>query len=259
MFEVITLGSGSAGNSMLVRGASTAFLVDAGLSARQLSVRLQACGVQVEDLSGVLLTHEHQDHCGGLKVLMSRYRFPVYCNPLTARAMSDAGFPHANWQLFQNGSAFTLSEFSILPFQVPHDAADPVGFRISARGACLGVLTDLGYATRNIFDVLKGIHGLFIETNYDEAMLQRDLRRPWSVKQRIQSRHGHLSNTAAARVVEELDAPDLRHVILGHLSKDCNSPELAETCVRSSLATRRRDAAVYCAGQDVPSPVFGLI
>lgn len=259
MFEVITLGSGSAGNSMLVRGASSAFLVDAGLSAKQLSVRLQACGVRVEDLSGVLLTHEHQDHCGGLKVLMNRCRFPVYCNPMTARAMSDAGFPHANWQLFQNGCAFTLSEFTILPFQVPHDAADPVGFRISSRGACLGVLTDLGYATRNVFDVLKGIQALLIETNYDEQLLQQDMRRPWSVKQRIQSRHGHLSNAAAARVVDELDAPELRHVILGHLSRDCNAPHLAETCVRTALETRGRAAAVYCAGQDVPSPVFGLI
>ncbi|MBN8709243.1 MAG: MBL fold metallo-hydrolase [Verrucomicrobia bacterium] len=259
MFEVITLGSGSAGNSMLVRSASSAFLVDAGLSAKQLSIRLDACGVRLEDLSGVLLTHEHQDHCGGLKVLLNRCNFPVYCNPMTARAMSDTGFPHANWRFFQNGCAFSLNEFTILPFQVPHDAADPVGFRISAHGACLGVLTDLGYATRNVFDVLKGIQALLIETNYDEQLLQQDMRRPWSVKQRIQSRHGHLSNAAAARVIDELDAPDLRHVILGHLSRDCNSPDLAETCVRTTLETRGRAASLYCAGQDRPSPVFGLI
>ena len=256
MFEVITLGSGSAGNAALVRCGATAFLVDAGLSAKQLTARLAACGVQPDHLAGILLTHEHGDHTSSLKVLLGRHGLPVYCNALTARALQDGGLKHANWKLFQTGSEFSLGEFSVRAFPVPHDAADPVGFRISAAGACLGVLTDLGYATRLIFDALRGVQALLIETNYDEALLQKDTKRPWSVKQRILSRHGHLSNAAAASVLAELEAP-LHQVILGHLSRDCNSPQLATDSVVQALAGRGR--AIHCAGQDEPSPALRVI
>ncbi len=256
MFEVITLGSGSAGNATLVRNGTTTFLVDAGLSARQLTARLATCGVTPDQLSGVLLTHEHGDHTRSLKVLLGKHGLPVFCNALTARALQDAGLPHRNWRLFQNGSAFPLGDFSVLAFSVPHDAADPVGYRISSNGGCFGVLTDLGYATRMIFDVLKGIEGILIETNHDEALLQRDTRRPWSVKQRILSRHGHLSNAAAAQVLAELDAP-LHQVVIGHLSRDCNSPELATQSVATALSGR--GSSIHCATQDEISPALQII
>lgn len=258
MFEAITLGSGSAGNSMLVRGASSVLLVDAGLSARQLTERLRTCGVSPDQLSGILLTHEHSDHSSALKVLLAKQDLPVYCNPLTARCLSDAGLQHRNWKLFQNASDFQVGEFSVRAFSVPHDAVDPVGFRISSGAASLGVLTDLGHATRLVFDMLRGINALLIETNHDEQLLQQDTRRPWSVKYRISSKHGHLSNTAAAAVVAALDAPDLRHVIMGHLSRDCNSPQLAEQALRQGLAGRN-DIRFFCAGQAAPSPAFSLI
>jgi len=260
MFEVITLGSGSAGNATLVRSETSAFLVDAGLSAKQLTSRLQGCGLSVAQLSGILLTHEHGDHTRSLKVLLAQHGVPVYCNALTARALQDGGLTHQGWKLFQNGSAFELGDFSIRPFSVPHDAADPVGFRISAQGVCFGVLTDLGHATRLVFDSLRGIQALLIETNHDEELLQKDTKRPWSVKQRILSRHGHLSNASAARVLAELDAP-LEHIILCHLSRDCNSPQLAIAHIAQSLAAagRGQAAKIHCAGQDEPSPVFRII
>ena len=257
MFEVITLGSGSAGNASLIRDGSSAFLVDAGLSAKQLCVRLEACGVSASELSGIVLTHEHQDHTSALKVLLARHDLPVYCNALTARALQDAKLSHKNWRLFQTGTEFALGAFTIRSFAVPHDAAEPVGFRISAGNACFGVLTDLGYATRLVFDALRGVNGLLIETNYDDDLLQKDTKRPWSVKQRILSRHGHLSNTAAARVVGDLDAP-LAHIVLGHLSRDCNSPELARESVSSMLAPSGRTAAIHCAAQDLPGPVLQI-
>lgn len=259
MFEVTTLASGSEGNATLVRNEAAAILIDAGLSAKQLTARLVATGLVPERLSGILLTHEHSDHTSALKVLLARHQLPVFCNALTARALQDAGLVHGNWKLFQTSSEFEIGGFEIRAFSVPHDAADPVGFRIASNGSCFGVLTDLGYATRLVFDMLRGIRALLIETNHDEELLQKDPWRPWSVKQRILSRHGHLSNAAAARVLGELEAP-LQHIVLGHLSRDCNSPQLALDCAtrglaNSGCATRAR---IYCAAQHAPGPVLQI-
>jgi phosphoribosyl 1,2-cyclic phosphodiesterase len=256
MFEVITLASGSEGNATLVRNETATFLIDAGLSARQLEARLLATGIASEHLSAILLTHEHGDHTSALKVLLTRHQhLPLFCNPLTARALKESGLVHERWKLFETGSEFLLGSFAIRAFSVPHDAADPVGFRISSDGSCLGVLTDLGYATRLVFEALRGIRALLIETNHDEDLLQKDARRPWSVKQRILSRHGHLSNSAAARVLSELEAP-LEQIILGHLSRDCNSPELALDSATRALAACSPRAGIHCATQDAPSPAF---
>lgn len=260
MLDVTILASGSAGNATLVRSGDTRILVDAGLSARQLALRIQSCGVEPSALDAILLTHEHSDHSGALPVLLARHKIPIYCNAQTARAVRNAKWPAAcEWQLFTNGQTFNIKEISIRPFAVPHDAADPVGFRIAAGGAHFGILTDLGYPTRLVFEALHGIHGLFIETNHDEQLLQRDTKRPWSVKQRITSRHGHLSNAAAARVVAELASPSLKTVILGHLSRDCNTPDLACQAVLAELARiGRTDVTVHCSGQSEPTPAFSL-
>jgi phosphoribosyl 1,2-cyclic phosphodiesterase len=260
MFEVITLASGSEGNSTLVRNETASFLIDAGLSAKQLTARLLAIGLSPEQLSGILLTHEHGDHTSALKVMLTRYQLPVFCNLLTGRALQDFGLVHGDWRFFQTGSEFWIGSFAIRAFSVPHDAIDPVGFRISCEGSCFGVLTDLGYATRLVFDALRGVRAILIETNHDEALLQNDFRRPWSVKQRILSRHGHLSNIAAARVLAELEAP-LEHIILGHLSRDCNSPNLALDCALEGLANSRSgaQASIQCACQDAPGPILRVI
>jgi phosphoribosyl 1,2-cyclic phosphodiesterase len=260
MFEVITLASGSEGNSTLVRNETASFLIDAGLSAKQLTARLLAAGLSPEQLSGILLTHEHSDHTSALKVMLTHHQVPVFCNVLTARALQDFGLTHSDWRFFQPGSEFWIGSFAIRAFSVPHDAADPVGFRISSDGSCFGVLTDLGYATRLVFDALRGVNAILIETNHDEDLLQKDSRRPWSVKQRILSRHGHLSNTAAGRILSELEAP-LQHIILGHLSRDCNSPHLALDCAMQGMANSRSGAhpSVHCACQDAPGPILRII
>ena len=185
---------------------------------------------------------------------------PVFCNLLTGRVLQDFGLIHGDWRFFQTGSEFSIGSFAIRAFSVPHDAVDPVGFRISCEGSCFGVLTDLGYATRLVFDALRGVRAILIETNHDEALLQNDFRRPWSVKQRILSRHGHLSNTAAARILAELEAP-LEQIILGHLSRDCNSPNLALDCAISGLANSRSgaQASIHCACQQAPGPILRII
>ena len=245
------LGSGSAGNSALVATDHCRILVDGGLSARQLVVRLALCGVTPEQLDGVLLTHEHGDHVCGLEVFCRKFKIPIYCNSLTAEAIRSGSLArHRNWRLFRTGSEFSICDITVQTFSVPHDAVDPVGFAFNAASSGLGYITDLGCATKMLVERLRQVHTLVIETNHDEKLLQNDPHRPWPVKQRIQSRHGHLSNTAAAAVLEQLLPGKIERVVLGHLSRDCNTPVLAGGAMRDLLARcERTEIEVHCAGQ----------
>jgi len=243
------LGSGSAGNSALVATDHCKILVDGGLSARQLVLRLEHCGVTPEQFDGVLLTHEHTDHICGLEVLCRKFDLPIYCNRLTADALRCSGLLEGrrNWRIFETGSEFSICDITVQPFPVPHDAVDPVGFVFHAGSGSLGFITDLGYVTKLIVERLRQVQTLVIETNHDEKLLQNDTHRPWPVKQRIQSRHGHLSNIAAASVV------------LGHLSRDCNTPALALETVRASLTKcGRTNMEIHCATQFEISPRFRI-
>lgn len=246
MLQLSVLASGSSGNALLVRGESTSILIDAGISARQLESRLLTLGVTLENLAGILITHEHGDHTRGLKVLCSKKRIPVFTNPLTADSLRKIAID-TDWRLFNSGSPFEIGELRIQSFSVPHDAADPVGFVISNANLSLGILTDLGYATRQIIHAVRGVGALVIETNHDETLLQNDTKRPWSVKQRILSRHGHLSNQAAAKLVAEIATKNLRHILLAHLSEDCNTPDLACETIRQNL-TISIPPEIHCPG-----------
>jgi phosphoribosyl 1,2-cyclic phosphodiesterase len=255
------LGSGSAGNSALVATDHCKILVDGGLSARQLALRLERCNIMPEQLDGVILTHEHGDHVFGLEVLCRKFDVPVYCNALTAEAVrSGNSFErHCNWRIFPTGAEFSICDITAQTFPVPHDAVDPLGFVFHAGSGSLGFITDLGYVTKLIVERLRQVQTLVIETNHDEKLLQNDTHRPWPVKQRIQSRHGHLSNAAAAGVIEELLPGKIERVVLGHLSRDCNTPELALKTVRASLAKCRRiDVEIHCATQFEITPQFRI-
>lgn len=253
------LGSGSAGNSALVATSHCKILIDGGLSARQIALRLEQCGVAPEQLDGVLLTHEHGDHICGLEVLCRKFAVPIFCNALTAEAIrgNSSLDQHRNWRVFRTGSEFSICDITVQTFPVPHDAVDPVGFAFHAGSGSLGFITDLGYATKVIVERLREVRTIVIETNHDEKLLQNDKHRPWSVKQRIQSRHGHLSNTAAASVIEQLLPGKIERVVLGHLSRDCNTPALASEAVRMQLEKSGKiDIEVYCATQSELSPRF---
>ena len=257
------LGSGSAGNSALVATDHCKILVDGGLSARQIVLRLEQCGVAPEQLDGVLLTHEHGDHVCGLEVLCRKFAVPIYCNALTAEAIrgpAGAGLDrHRNWRLFRTGADFSICDIVVQSFPVPHDAVDPVGFAFHAGGRGLGFITDLGYATKMLVERLREVHTLVIETNHDEKLLQSDPHRPWPVKQRIMSRHGHLSNAAAGFVIEQLLPGKVERVVLGHLSRDCNTPALATGTIRALLERcGKLDLEVYCATQSELSPRFRI-
>jgi phosphoribosyl 1,2-cyclic phosphodiesterase len=230
------LGSGSNGNCAYLEAGETRLLIDAGFSAKQIRERLAQIGRAPESLSGILLTHEHTDHTNGLGTLCSKVPVPIYCNRLTKEAV-ELQFEGAkfDFRLFSTGAAFEVGCVGVETFSVPHDAYDPVGYMLRTHGRNIGFLTDLGHATRLVVERVRDSHVLVLETNHDMKLLQDDIRRPWSVKQRIMSRHGHLSNDAAANVLAEIVSADLGHVYLGHLSRECNRPDLARQAVQKRL------------------------
>lgn len=254
------LGSGSSGNCAYLEADETRLLIDAGLSARQIRQRLLGIGRTPENLSGILITHEHTDHTQGLAVLAARLDLPVYCNRLTKEAI-ELQFPEArfDFRLFTTGASFELGGMAVDTFSVPHDAYDPVGFLVRTTAGNFGVLTDLGHATRLVIERVRASHVLVLEANHDVKMLQEDTKRPWATKQRILSRHGHLSNEAAAQVAGEILSAELQHLFLGHLSSDCNTPALARRVVAEHLAQRGgTHVAVQAASPNVPCTTLTL-
>jgi phosphoribosyl 1,2-cyclic phosphodiesterase len=254
VFSLTVLGSGSAGNCSLIATSQCKLLVDAGFSARQIGQRLELAGVPPDSLDGILVTHEHSDHVAGLEIFCRRFCIPIYANPLTAETLRRGSLADfSNWNLFATGAAFSVKDIEIQSFYVPHDAVDPTAFVFTADEGSIGFLTDLGYAPKLALERIRQVDALVVETNHDERMLQEDTRRPWSVKQRILSRHGHLSNEAAARLVASIAGHRLRRVVLGHLSRDCNRAELA-------LGTMQRFGVqgieLFCAEQNTISPTF---
>jgi len=224
MMEFLVLGSGSAGNAMLVITPETRLMVDAGLSARQLVARLKGSGVDPSSLDGILLSHEHGDHTRGVEVFCRSHGVPVICNRMTQRVLADTMRHAPVWRLVESGAAFAVGDLRIETFSVPHDAVDPMGFVIERAGARLGIATDLGHVDHLVRHKLRGVQALVVEANYDEDLLQADLKRPWRTKQRIASHHGHLSNGQAAELAAELAGHGLARIVLAHLSRDCNSP-----------------------------------
>lgn len=257
MLSLTVLGSGSSGNCAVVRTENTRLLIDAGLSGRQILLRLEAVGLKLEHLDGVLLTHEHGDHTAGLEILCRKHQVPLFATSLTQEALMQGAFTKAKprWRLMQTGTPFDFQDIRIECFPVPHDAVDPVGFVLTDEDSRLGVLSDVGFVTNLIRDRLRGAHSLFIEANYDGPLLEADTKRPWSTKQRISGRHGHLSNEQAAELLQSIAHEDLHHVVLGHLSDDCNCPDVVVKKMTAALhGTGAREAKVLCAKRGTPLP-----
>ena len=253
------LASGSSGNCAYLETDDCRLLIDAGLSARQIRQRLLGIGRTPENLTGILITHEHTDHTQGLGVLAGKLGVPIYCNRLTREAIGSQFHAPLNYRLFATGATFDLNDISIDTFSVPHDAQDPVGFLLRTFSGNIGFLTDLGHATRLVIERVRASHVLILEANHDLKMLQDDTRRPWATKQRILSRHGHLSNSAAAELATQIITSELRHIFLGHLSSDCNRPELAQRVVNEALhRVGATHATVQATSPDTPCPTLTL-
>jgi phosphoribosyl 1,2-cyclic phosphodiesterase len=253
------LGSGSAGNSALLRTDDTRVLIDAGFSARRLAALLAEHGEKLESIDAIFLTHEHGDHAAGLNGLARYPNIKIFANRATAQALQ-AGLKHrVAWQLFETGATFRFRDLEVSSFAVPHDAQDPVGFLIAhgeddllSPRRSLAWLTDLGHAPAHVRERIRDADVLVIEANHCPLMLEADTKRPWSTKQRISGRHGHLSNTAAREVLESMTGARWRHVFLTHLSRDCNSPAAVETACRAVLTARSCGFSVVAAGAGTP-------
>ena len=253
------LGSGSQGNCAYLETAQTRLLIDAGFSGRQIRNRLAGIGRAPETLNGILITHEHSDHIAGLVGLAAKLDLPIYCNRLTKEAIEAQLQIQINARLFSTGCSFEIGDVTVDTFPIPHDAYDPVGFLLRTDAGNIGFLTDLGHATKLVVERVRCANVLVLEANHDPKMLQEDPRRPWSLKQRILSRHGHLSNDGAADVVEQILSAELRRLYLGHLSRDCNRPELARQVVAARL--ERLGGTHVClesTSQDEPCPTVAL-
>jgi len=235
------LGSSSSGNCSLLESNGCKVLIDAGFSGKRICERLESIGESIDNIQAVFLTHEHSDHTAGIRGLARFQHIQFFANRLTARAVQEKLTRRPSWKTFDTGSTFSFQDLTICSFRIPHDAHDPVGFVFRSGNGdlfspyrSLAWATDLGYAPALVRERIREVDVLVLESNYDPVMLQEDTKRPWSVKQRILGRHGHLSNSATKELVDELDNPNWRKVFLAHLSKDCNSVDAVTRTVTAA-------------------------
>lgn len=232
-------------------------MIDAGLSAKQLNLRLAQLGIDPGSLDGILLTHEHGDHVRGLKIFLKQHALTVFATPATAKVVRQSGVDTGVWKTFETAQTFTIGEVAVRSFAIQHDAVDPVGFVLDHAACRFGFVSDAGHVTRSMTDSLRDLNGLFVEANYDDAMLELDVKRPWSIKQRISSKHGHLSNDQVTSLIRDIAHAKLARVVLGHLSSDCNTPELVLARLRACLVEVGHDhVSLHCACQHEPSGWF---
>jgi len=224
--SVCVLASGSKGNAILVSDAQTMVLFDAGLSGIEIERRCRSRGFDPRRLDAIVVSHEHADHIQGVGVLSRRFNLPVYLSKMTGPVADPLLGKISERRLFNCGKPFTINTLTISPFSISHDAEDPAGFTVLNNGLKIGIATDLGIATAMVRERLKACQLLVLEANHDPNMLI-DGPYPWPLKQRIQSRTGHLSNTDTRKLLSALKHQGLQHVVLAHLSETNNSPQKA--------------------------------
>jgi len=268
------LGSGSAGNCAYVETAEARILVDAGFSPLQIRKRLATLGKTPENLSAILITHEHSDHIAGILGLADKFHVPVFCNRGTQdgtiwalKAKWDSKKKPAfagtdgtaqlkakiDWRLFETGASFEIGDVGVETFSITHDAQEPVGFILRTADGTIGFATDLGHVTKLVLDRIRAANVLVLESNHDVKMLQDCPRRSWALKQRILGRHGHISNVTAAETVAQIMSAGLKQLYLAHLSRECNTPALAEHVMAEQLHhIGAKHVQLQIAAQDVP-------
>lgn len=257
--KVSVLGSGSRGNSILVTGGGTRVLVDAGFSARALEGRLGVVGFLPEEIDAIVVTHDHGDHTRGAGVFARRHGTPVFLTDPTREACGTIFRGDEELRSYRAGFPFLIGSIRVDPFLTAHDARDPVAVALThvETGFKVGVATDLGRPTSQVRHALAESDVLVLEANHDPGLLHQGPY-PVSVRSRIASSHGHLSNEAAAQLAVELLHRRLSAVILAHLSAECNRAALAETVVGAALRTAGYRGVLQVAEQDHPTPMFDV-
>ena len=260
--RVSILASGSSGNLTLLETSRTRLLIDAGLGKRETLARLAAVENEIERLDGILVTHEHNDHCSGLPQMLSLWKAPLYVTEQTMDALRRALPDTLDKRLrgvetIYTGQRFCVGDIEVHAFAIPHDAADPIGFTFRANGVKMALVTDLGYMTELVKVHLRESDCLMLESNHDLDMLKVGPY-PWVVKQRVLSRTGHLSNHAVSEYLADPDGFDgrARYLVLAHLSLENNNPYLARLSAEEALNRRPPGCAftgeLLVATQDAP-------
>lgn len=258
------LGSSSSGNSGLLTTDESKILIDLGFSGRRTKKFLEELGESIDQIDAIFLTHEHSDHATGLNGLAKHSDIPVYTNRDTARALQAKISWRPNWKIFETGSTFEVRDLTVTSFSVPHDAYDPVGYTFTwgyddlfSPRQSLGWATDMGYVPKEALNHLRQVDTLVIEANYDEELLEQDTKRPWSVKQRIRGRHGHLSNQDVLKFFKDIGSPFWKRVFLVHLSRDCNCKDRVRS-IFSNVETRpsKFELSIVDPEEFCPEPVF---
>lgn len=256
----IPLFSGSSGNSSLILAGGIKLLIDAGMPGRAITRALDEAGVAPESLSGIIVTHDHIDHTRGVGVMSRKYNLPVYANMGTWNAMSPIvkEIPIRNMRIFQSNQDFYIGNVNVTPFSTPHDAAEAVGLAVISAGRKLLYMTDIGCLRENMTEQGKHANLVFVEANHDVEMLKKGPY-PYQLKQRILSDRGHLSNDNCARLLIRLYGLGVKAAILGHLSRENNTPELAYSTVTGALeAEGICDMNIIIAERDRITGVFDV-
>lgn len=260
--EVRTLASGSSGNCILLSGGGEYLLVDAGISCRRIAAALAEDGLTPDDISGILITHEHCDHIAGLTTLTKRHHLPIYASPGTADELCRL-VPGASEvvHILEANQSFDLGAFTVDTFPTSHDAAEPMGFALTCEGRTAAVVTDLGFVSDDVLDGVLGCHLLLCEANHDVEWL-RTGPYPYHLKQRILGDQGHLSNDAGAALALKCVEQGATTVILAHLSAENNTPTRALTVVGDTLRAAgfdpERDVKLAAAPRSRSSQVFDV-
>ena len=237
--RIIVLGSGSSGNSVYIEAGATGVLVDVGLSAKQTALRMTQAGLDPARLTAIVVTHEHTDHVKGVRVMSKTASVPVFISDVTkAECRFAGGGEGIRWgETISSSEPFGIGPLDFHPFTIPHDGVDTFAFTVESEGVKIGIVTDLGYITRLVAERLRGCDLVIIESNHDRDMLKVGPY-PWPLKQRIASNTGHLSNDETARWISEDFDGRARFLVLAHLSRQCNHPELARLSAIQALESR---------------------
>ena len=258
MLTIAALGSGSGGNAFVAAADREAIIIDLGFSRREIKSRMSRLRLAPEMLSGALLTHDHDDHARGCRVFCDELDLPLYASTGTAHFLRRRGkLPHRVVE-FEAGSQFTVGAFTVTAFPVPHDAADPVGFVIEGGGCRAAFATDLGIVNAVVRRHLADCDALVLESNYDPDMLRLSDRR-LELKRRIAGRDGHLENSCAAAALDDVISPRTKLLLLAHVSRECNDPDLVRECTAAELAKlHRSDLPFEVLTQDCPCGPFTI-